>query len=377
MAIEGLTPAEEKEFDKGVLDAIDSGLETAGKTGSKLESEPSVEDPDPKKAANPEPAPEPTATSEPNEAETDPEPEPESKADPKEPTEKIAAGEDPEGVTPVSPAEEDPAASSPEEPKEIKPSDEFGELEDDATPKTKERFATMKTKFDEVSTELGRVSQQNNDWMDTIKQTGASPEQLGASLAYLEDINTNTLESLERAYHTMEDELKVLGERLGKEAPGFDPLDAHADLKKRVDDGYIDRADALEIAQGRARTNVAADLAARTKQTVHLPMSQDEGVQSIANLGARLRAADPNYDQKLTALQDITKQVVSSGAEPSTWAKTIELTYKAIPKLQTVTKIVPAPVPNSIRPGVTGKTEFKKEPGSLLEAVDQSLARGY
>ncbi|MNI73014.1 hypothetical protein D3C73_1289890 [compost metagenome] len=49
----------------------------------------------------------------------------------------------------------------------------------------------------------------------------------------------------------MQGELQWLGQQLGREAPGFDPLSAHPDLAGRVTSGDITRDVALELAQHR------------------------------------------------------------------------------------------------------------------------------
>ena len=369
----GMNPEEEKEFDEGVLGAIDSGLELSGTKVEPVKPDEEEVDPDAPPApelnieAEPEKKPEPDADPDPDKKpKEDDDPDPKPDEDPK--PEDHAAGdpEDSEG-TPVPKKEDDPAAPI----KDAKPSDEFGELEEDAPVKTKERFDTMKSRFDEVSTELGRVNQQNTDWMDTIQRTGASPEQLGASLSYLEDINTGTPESLERAYQTMQGELGVLAKALGKEAPGFDPLDDHPDLKHKFDEGELSREDALELAGSRTRANFKPVTAAAPQN------NQEQGTAALSALGSRLRAGDAQYEEKLPQINQIVEDVVKSGADPSTWANLVESAYKRI-QLAPKAAVVKTPVPNAIRPGASGKTgEFNKEPGNILDAVNQSLDQGF
>ena len=232
----------------------------------------------------------------------------------------------------------------------------------------------MKTRFDETVTALSRVQQQNNDWMDTIKQTGATPEQLGASLSYLDDINKGTPESLERAYVTMQGEMNALAKVLGKEAPGYDPLDDYPELKARVKEGDIEHDDAVEIAGGRTR-------AAFSKKVESQPapaFSLDDGYDELATLGNSLRASDNRYDEKLPFLKAIIEAAVSSGADPATWARTVKTAYEKMPKL--AEKVVPKPpvTPNPIRPGGPGGSgTLDKEAGTAMEAMNQSLERGY
>jgi len=322
----GMNPEEESKFDEGVLDAIDEGLQ--------LSEPPKPVEPEPeaKQEQDPDSPPAPEI-----ELEAAEEKEPEEK----ETKEELAAGEpEAETGTPVPEGEGDPAAPKSEEKEEEKPevevkkqgdekpSDEFGELDEDAKPATKERFATMKTRFDEVSEELNHVSAQNEAWMNTIQRTGASPDQLGASLEYLQDINTGTPESLERAYETMQNELKVLAKALGKEAPGYDPLESYPDLKQKVEEGYIDKEDALEIAGARTKANIQE--IRPEPQTTTPEQEREAGTQALAQLGARLRSEDPMYDKKIPVIKQIVEDVVTSGASPDTWVKLVEKGYKRI-----------------------------------------------
>lgn len=377
---EGLNPEEQKAFDDGVLEAIDAGIETSGKTGSQLDAKPAEDTQDPAAPPIPEPEPKETAKPDPNEAgKSDSTPEPEPKVDEagKKP-EEIAAGEDPDGGAPVPSTEDTPAASDTKaEEKEARPSDKFGELEEDAKPATKERFETMKTSFDEQATELERVTGQNDAWMDTINRTGATPDQLGLSLQYLEDINTGTPESLSRAYSTMETELEVLGKALGKKTKGFNPLDAYPELKEKVKEGYLDEADALEIAQGRIQGDFSAVVNERATSVGVSQAAKDQGVRDLAALGTKLRANDSRYKEKIPFINSIVEAVVANGSDPATWAAAVEKAYNVMPELPKAGKEPLTPVPNTIRPGMAGKSDFNKEPSSAMEAMDISLSRGY
>lgn len=62
-----------------------------------------------------------------------------------------------------------------------------------------------------------------------------------------------------KAYDRMQGELQGRGKELGREAPGFDPIAAHADLATRVASGDITRDVALELIQHRQAGAPAAD----------------------------------------------------------------------------------------------------------------------
>jgi hypothetical protein len=382
--------AEQEAFDKGVLAAVDEGVQAAAPTTPPPEPAPKVE------AAQDQPdldldAPpiEMLEAEEAAEAATKEaiEPTPEASSDDGEET--VVAAKADDGASPdaekdtAAPADEPSveAAATPEPVKpaaEAKPSDEFGELPEDAKAETKERFGNMKVKFDEQAEQLAHVQGQNDQWMEEIKRSGATPEQYAQSLMYLEQINSGTPEGLENAYKIMQGELEVLGKALGKEVPGYDPLSDYPELQTRVDEGYLDRKDALELASGRARVKHRENMAA-AKANGATTMSAEEGIQSLSVLGQQLRANDPQYDAKLEYLKPLVSAAVKSGADPSTWAKTVQIAYDNLPEIASPSAPAPKPTaPNTIRPTSSGGTGgMTKEPGSALEALDQSLARGY
>ena len=385
----GMNPQEDKEFDEGVLGAIESGI-------AETNEKPETEDDPVETIDATDTAAEPVAETDP---ESEPAAEPEEEVDldapptPKldkvydeDPEEKDAEKtdadeKDPEELEsgeakPSDPPDPETEAEPDSIPKEAKPSDEFGELEKDAPVKSRERFDTMKSRFDEVSEKLEHVSSQNTQWMETIQSTKATPDQLGMSLEYLKDINEGTPESMERAYGTMMAELEVLGKALGKKTPGFNPLDGFDDLKKKVAEGYLEEADALEIAESRSKSNFSKQQQQAREQEQNNQQqapTTDVGVQALTELGTRLRAADPNYKSKLPQIEQIVDDVVSSGADPSVWAALVEKGYNRIQAAAPAPKPKVSAVPNPIRPSSSGAGTRSKEAGNISEAIDMAL----
>jgi len=289
--------------------------------------------------------------------------------------------EEGEPVTP--PAEVTPA--TPTEPVvEVtkRPSDEFGELPANTNVKTKERFETMRTKFDELHTKFSDTEAQLNDqverselWANTIKSTGATPEQFGESMQFLKAVNSGTRDGLEYAYNMMSTQLQVLAKTLGKEAPGVDPLDQYPDLKAEYDAGEINRTRALELAEARAARKLSA--------SSNIPVVDDNNeaqkqntLQSLVNLGNKLRANDPYHAAKAPQLQVITKLVVSTEKDSSKWPALIESAYRELPN-PTVMSPVIANNPTPIRPGAGANSggHMNKVAGTIYEALDAALAR--
>ncbi|MDC6625553.1 hypothetical protein OEZ82_26360, partial [Leclercia adecarboxylata] len=144
---------------------------------------------------------------------------------------------------PAAPA----APAQPEAPKSVE--DEIKDLgiTNDQTQKRFRELSERASEADSLRERAGKVT----DWEQTIQSTGTTPQQFGATLLYLTDINSGDPVRMNRAYETMEAELKFLGEKLGREAPGFDPLAAHPDLAEKVKTGDLDRAAAVELVQHR------------------------------------------------------------------------------------------------------------------------------
>lgn len=357
---------EEQEHDIPVEDIV-------GAIDEELSAEPAAPEPDP------EPAPEPEV-----------EPEPEAAAEPETPAEpeKDAAEPDKEDGEPEVKAEPEPEAKTEGE---EKPSDEFGALEEGTPERTRERFETVKGKYDEVIAERDSlieerdaVKAESDQWVAAITGTGTNPEQFNMSLEYLTLVNSGKPEDLEKAYGIMQGELQELGKTLGKAAPGlYNPLDEHLDLKQKVDDGLMDEGTALEVVRARATTKLNTTTTTARDETAAHDASVSKAMEDVKQLGIQLKASDPHFEAKVEMLAPIIESVVSSGTPPNKWLDTIQKTYAKIPN---PAPTAPAPVtpkptniPDPIRPTGTSPSSapMQTEPGSMVEAVTQSLERGY
>ena len=288
---------------------------------------------------------------------------------------------DPDAIKAPEPSDEKDTEAEPEktevqkETGEKKPSDEFGDLPEDTHVKTKERFHKMKESFDTQAKELDTVKQQNEEWFGTLERIGTNPDQIGLTFEYLALVNEGTPESLEKAYAFMEREMGVLAQAIGKTAPGYDPLDAHPDLKQEYENGEISEERAREIANIRA----ARSLQTRKEETNNARTQEEtlkaEATQGLTDLGVKLRSKDPYFASKIPALHGIVKAVCRPDTDPRTWISTIEEAYLEIPN---PSPPPPRPsAPNPIRPGHVspGQSGLTKEPGNIYDAVDQALER--
>jgi len=277
-------------------------------------------------------------------------------------------------------------AKAVEDAKSKRPSDQFGELPEGSKVETKERFEKMRQGFDDVHGELETVKadlqgqiDRNQAWADTIRSTGTNPEQYGLLMQYVTDVNEGTTESYQRAYDTMSKEMQWLSEKLGKEAPGFDPLGKHPDLKSDFDEGKISHEHALELAAGRSASKINKDAATIAETNKNVADANTEALtqarQDLVDVGNRIRGTDPHYEAKKEQLVRITKLVTVTESDPSKWAALIEREYKKIPVPVSAIRPAKKKVTDAIRPGTlgTGAGVIAKKAGSIHEAVDMAL----
>jgi len=345
--------------DDDLIAAIDEGIADADVKPS--EPEPAAETPSPEVGVEPE-----------SESGTEPEPDAEGEPEP-DAVETPKPKKDPDPA-PEPQSDEGTKPAVPE-----RPSDEFGALDKDVPEKTKERFEAIKSKYDALIEERDTVKAESTKWVETITSTGTNPEQFGMALEYLSAVNSGSRSGMEKAYSFMQEEMRVLAQALGKQAPGvYDPLSEHADLKERVDSGMLDESDALELVQARAAQRFdAASEKTRSEETQKQSMTNN-ALAEIRTLGEQLRSRDPFFQAKMPYLKPIIESVVAAGGPPSGWVAAVERAYRALP-MPTIQPTAPAAphAPNSIRPGTGMGAGLTKEPGSAMEALDMALERGY
>ncbi len=256
-----------------------------------------------------------------------------------------------EGDQPPAPAAADPnaapaapAPAQPEAPKSVE--DEIKEL-GITNERTQKRFRDLSERASEADS-LRERADKVADWEQTIQSTGTTPQQFGATLLYLTDINSGDPVRMNRAYETMEAELKFLGEKLGREAPGFDPLAAHPDLAEKVKTGDLDRAAAVELVQHRQRGVLQNEQQQNQQRLSQSQQAEQLGLQAVADLGAQLRTTDPQFQQKFAYLAP-TVEIIQSTLPPAQWAAAIQQAYQRLPPIPAAAPAVAARPNNPAR----------------------------
>lgn len=255
-------------------------------------------------------------------------------------------------VQPAAPAAADPnaapaapaAPAQPDAPKSVE--DEIKDLgiTNDRTQKRFRELSERASEADSLRERAGKVT----DWEQTIQSTGTTPQQFGATLLYLTDINSGDPVRMNRAYETMEAELKFLGEKLGREAPGFDPLAAHPDLAEKVKTGDLDRAAAVELVQHRQRGVLQTEQQQNQQRVSQSQQAEQQGLQAVADLGNQLRTSDPQFLQKFAYLAP-TVEIIQATMPPAQWAAAIQQAYQRLPPIPAAAPAVAARPNNPAR----------------------------
>lgn len=167
-----------------------------------------------------------------------------------------------------------------------------------------------------------------------------------------------------------------LATRLGVDAPGIDPLAAHADLKAEVDAMTISRERALEIVKLRGtQAQVAASTKANQEQTQFVRTVQSAAAEMDAAL--QERASTPGHQSKVAHITSYFKdpaklQQFVQIYQPNQWKSAILMMYDSYnPPAPT-----PTPSPQPLRPSAGGAgPRVATNPKTAEEAVMGAFER--
>lgn len=199
--------------------------------------------------------------------------------------------------------------------------------------RTQKRFRELSERAAEVDA-LRPDAERGRQWEETIKSTGADPQQMGNALNYLAAINSRDPAAMTQAYEFMQQEMAWLAKELGRPAPGYDPLAEHADLAKQVTDGDMTRPAAEEVARSRRTQALQQYSHQRQRQQVEQQATaehaQQQALQQVGALGQQLRASDPHFEAKFRSIQPMVTMIQST-LPPHQWAPAIHQAYLAAP----------------------------------------------
>ena len=154
-----------------------------------------------------------------------------------------------------------------------------------------------------------------------------------------------------------------------------------ADLQQQVDQGYVSRKVATELAQRRAQGQMQEGEVKRlqTAQTQQQAQMQANGIRNaVVDWEAKTRGADPDYDLKASFVRRTAQAMMQEKGAPQTPEQALEYVKAAYDEVNSETKrLRPAPKATSRVPGSTGQggTAPVAEPKNMMEAAMQAIQK--
>lgn len=230
--------------------------------------------------------------------------------------------------------------------------------------------------------ELVHRSQVGEDMVKMVMDTGASAEQYGMALEYLEMISKagqGDMAEAEKAYTMLSGEVAALAKILGKEVPGVhDPLAAHSDLRAEVEAGDLPRARAIEIAGQRDRAAYSGSVERqRTESQQAAEQAEQRGIDWLKRFDAEMAQEDPNYTAKRPQLSEAVRHIREQ-YHPSEWAQRTAMAYARIqaPVAAAAPAAAAAPVqprPGPMRPSGPGPAMAPTTFASPMDALEYGI----
>lgn len=277
-----------------------------------------------------------------------------------------------------------------EAPKVEQTAEELAKAEDarlDAEAKAMGLKPDTTTRFKELSREAAKVKEleprvqelqtrleQQEQVFGFMEQHGVTGEQFGQAVMVLSAMNSGDPMKLRVAYDALSQQMAAIGQQLGIEAPGFDPLSAHADLVEKVRNADLSREDALEIAQGRQLRTVSTRHSAAQDQTEAQRRELADAHRDLTALETTLRSADPQFDQKWAILRPTLVPALMR-LPPRERAPAFQQAYAAL-QLPAAPAAPAQTRPDPANPGRPAGAAGAKAPTNEAEAIMQSIGIG-
>lgn len=215
--------------------------------------------------------------------------------------------------------------------------------------------------------------EQQNQVFDTIKNTGATPEEFGAMIAYMRWTHTDDPAQLTQARDMLQRELRAVSLKLGTPTAGVDFLADHPELMTAVNNGQITMEHAQELAIQRTRVKQTADAAAaRTSEasTTQAATAERNGaIAELNTLGKELSKSDPHYDHKYQQLKPLLESL--GMLPPKQWKAAFQRAYAQIPAPTVAAVTPPAPKPGDrpLRANKSPSGGSAAKPSNMMEAM--------
>ena len=251
---------------------------------------------------------------------------------------------------------------------------------------TRERFQHVVGQLKQQTERADTAESQLNELVSSITDAGMDGEKYAVMLSYAKGVNSGDPEQMRASYNILMGELKNLATALGEPLPGTNPVEAHADLVKLLNEGKITPEIAAETALDRNRRAAAQKLQAARQNSQQGDAAFQAALQrSIADfkaLGPQLAARDgqAEYKRKAQIVIDMSYDLIMQ-LPP---AKRVAAFKKAYDKVPAAPKAAVAPAGGkpAAKKGVTpmrgnkrpSGNSTQKQPKTLLEAMKQGLS---
>lgn len=187
-------------------------------------------------------------------------------------------------------------------------------------------------------------AQAQHQWDRSMAEIGCTPQQFGQAMGFLKAVNSDDPAILRQARDNLVAEIALLDGRLGEKTERHNPLDAHEDLKRKVQRGELDEEDALEIARLRAGGQRAQQQTEQQRQQQEQQQALQQGQATLAQLGAELKQRDGEAVFK-ARMAIIAKALDAAlpNLPPAQWAQHAQALYDSIPAPQPQAPRAPTP----------------------------------
>jgi len=253
--------------------------------------------------------------------------------------------------------------------------EEFASLK----PKTRKSIDRLRGKVKEQGEQIASLQPQADQYRQIegfMRQHGLSSERTAGFLELAAQLQAveNGSGDIDSAIKTVGQMYKGLLEVSGRLLP--------PDLKKKVDEGFLDEKQAREISASRAETMRArkvAERSQRTEQTTRQEQQRQSLRTAAGTWEANVKAKDPDYGRKAELVEANAAALMRKYGEPRNATEVNQLLERAYADAnKTLKAFVPKPAATLKRPGsdsaASGKTQPR--PASLYEVVERAANGG-
>ncbi len=250
-----------------------------------------------------------------------------------------------------------------------------GPLEGKVAPETQKRFEKMIESHNALVSSHTELEAQYEDLVSVMRDTGAPSEELANGFEYLRLRNSTDPQDWRLAQRVLAAELADISSRLGEDAPDVDLLADFEDLKERVENAELTRADAIELASARRQrqakeTTVSADRQAKDKEQQY-NQAMNAGLSQLKALDESFKK-DPDYPDKRAIVDRQLDQIVKNNP-PDRWAAVYKSYWDLVDT--TAANLRAGKTPSKRQPfsGSAGGSGATKEPKTAIDAVAAAL----